>query len=212
MRSAARRCLAAVAQQRRHPAALEPGAWKPNRAPQPLAAFSSLSSVIVAEQGKTRLQGYLPGGFILNNTQVDGPILCLPELWLMWDVGSLADVGMDSLAVLDLMAPPPEVLVVGCGARVRRLPEALLAQLAERSIAIEALDTRNALACFNFLNDEGRIVVGALLPCSEMGGDEPGPVPGATALWSPGASGGGGGSGTGRAADQAPGGREKQRA
>ncbi|KAI8474975.1 MAG: NADH dehydrogenase 1 alpha subcomplex assembly factor 3 [Monoraphidium minutum] len=128
---------------------------------------SSLSNVIAAEQGKTRLQGYLPGGFILNNTQVEGAILCLPELWLMWDVRGLDDVSMEALAVLDLMAPPPEVLVFGCGARMRPLPEPLAAQLAARGIAVEALDTRNALAYFNFLNDEGRVVVGALLPCNE---------------------------------------------
>ncbi|KIZ01075.1 hypothetical protein MNEG_6889 [Monoraphidium neglectum] len=132
--------------------------------------MSSLSSVIAAERGKTRLQGYLPGGFILNNTQVEGAILCLPELWLMWDVVTLRDVTIESLAILDLMAPPPEVLVVGCGARVRRLPEALTRQLAERGIAVEELDTRNALSYFNFLNDEGRVVVGALLPCSEDSG------------------------------------------
>lgn len=155
-------------------------------------AASSLSNVIAAEQGKTRLQGcvshspneashqdgrfstrlaahhrrgphslrppralplnaplpsnarlgrYLPAGFILNNTQVEGPVLCLPELWLMWDVGGLGDVTLESLAILDLMAPPPEVLVVGCGARVRRLPDELLTQLAERGVAVEALDT-----------------------------------------------------------------------
>ena len=65
---------------------------------------------------------YLPGGFIVNNTQVDGPILCLPEVWLLWDVAGWRDVTPDSLAILDLMAPPPEVLVVGCGAAMRRLP------------------------------------------------------------------------------------------
>jgi hypothetical protein len=172
----------------------------------------------------------------------------------MWDVVTLRDVTIESLAILDLMAPPPEVLVVGCGARVRRLPEALTRQLAERGIAVEELDTvgahlvhslaadveralpsrqlsprrrqgwvptaqqllgrwsrsaaksrgpacshcpvvepplctealpytlarhghspptpkqRNALSYFNFLNDEGRVVVGALLPCSEDSG------------------------------------------
>jgi hypothetical protein len=59
----------------------------------------------------------------------------------MWDVGGFDDIGLDSLAVLDAMAPPPEVLVVGCGARVRRLPASLMQQLAARGIAVEALDT-----------------------------------------------------------------------
>ncbi|GBF99619.1 hypothetical protein Rsub_12298 [Raphidocelis subcapitata] len=134
---------------------------------------SSLASVIAAEQGKTRLQGYLPSGFILNNTQVEGPVLCLPEMWLLWDAPALAALDMAALPVLDLMAPPPEVLVVGCGARLRRLPEELMRQLRGRGIAVEVLDTRNAISYFNFLNDEGRIVVGALLPVGEDGGGGP---------------------------------------
>jgi len=63
----------------------------------------------------------------------------------MWDVASLAGVTIESLAVLDLMAPPPEVIVIGCGARMRRLPATLAAQLAARGIAVEVLDTVSAL-------------------------------------------------------------------
>lgn len=59
----------------------------------------------------------------------------------MWDVRRLRDVSMESLAVMDLMTPPPEVLVVGCGARMRRLPQALMQQLADRRVAVEVLDT-----------------------------------------------------------------------
>jgi NADH dehydrogenase [ubiquinone] 1 alpha subcomplex assembly factor 3 len=77
---------------------------------------------------------------------VEGAVLCLPELWLMWDAPRLSGLSLDALAVLDAMAPPPEVLVVGCGARMRRLPEALSAQLAARGVAVEVLDTVRARA------------------------------------------------------------------
>lgn len=59
----------------------------------------------------------------------------------MWDAPDLASLTAESLAVLDLMAPPPEVLVVGCGAALTRLPEPLMRHLADRGIAVEVLDT-----------------------------------------------------------------------
>lgn len=68
-------------------------------------------------------------------------MLCLPDMWLMWDVGSFADVGSASLAMLRLMSPPPEVLVLGCGAEMRPLPAQLQDELVSRGIAVEALDT-----------------------------------------------------------------------
>lgn len=127
-------------------------------------AASTLSSVIAHEAGKTNLQGYLPHAFIVNNVQVEGPILCLPDTWLLWDVQTFANINPQTLAILDLLDPPPEVLVVGCGAKMQPLPQQLNDYLRARNIAVESLDTRNALSYFNFMNDEGRMVVGALLP------------------------------------------------
>jgi uncharacterized protein len=100
-----------------------------------------LTALLTPCQPLTPPRSYLPSGFILNNTQVEGAILCLPDLWLLWDARDLSSVNMQSLAVLDLMAPPPEVLVVGCGARMRRLPDAFIEELRRRGIAVEVLDT-----------------------------------------------------------------------
>lgn len=125
---------------------------------------SSLTGIIESEAGKTRLQGYLPHAFVVNTVNVEGPILCLPETWLLWDVKGYDDITPASLALLDLVDPPPEVVVIGCGSKIRPLHPLLQKHLHARGIAVEALDTRNAISYFNFLNDEGRQVVGALLP------------------------------------------------
>lgn len=45
-----------------------------------------------------------------------------------------------------------------------RLPEAFTRGLAAKGISVEAIDTPNAAATFNILNQEGRKVAGALLP------------------------------------------------
>jgi hypothetical protein len=59
----------------------------------------------------------------------------------MWDVKSFDDITPDSLALLDLVEPPPEVVIVGCGSRIRQLPPTLTQHLRARGIAVEALDT-----------------------------------------------------------------------
>lgn len=78
---------------------------------------------------------------MVNTISVEGPILCLPETWLLWDVKLFEDITPHSLALLDLLDPPPEVVVVGCGNAIRMLPPALTQHLRARGIAVEALDT-----------------------------------------------------------------------
>eukprot|EP00882_Tetradesmus_deserticola_P032765 GHRQ01037334.1.p4 GENE.GHRQ01037334.1~~GHRQ01037334.1.p4 ORF type:complete len:110 (-),score=29.40 GHRQ01037334.1:273-602(-) len=84
---------------------------------------------------------YLPHAFLVNNVQVEGAILCLPHSWLLWDVQSFSDITPKTLAILDLLDPPPEVLVVGCGAAMKPLPQQLQEFLRARNVAVESLDT-----------------------------------------------------------------------
>jgi NADH dehydrogenase [ubiquinone] 1 alpha subcomplex assembly factor 3 len=104
-------------------------------------------------------------GFIVNGVQVEGPILACGDLWVLWDVRRLQDVTAASLALLDAVKPAPDIVVLGCGRRIGRPPAELVSALRRRGVAVEALDTVNAVATFNILNQEGRKVVGALLPC-----------------------------------------------
>lgn len=90
-------------------------------------------------------RSYLPHAFLVNGVQVEGPILALPDTWLLWDVRGWHDVTPASLAVLDLLDPPPELLVLGCGDGMRPLPAELRAFLDARGIAAEVLDTVRAL-------------------------------------------------------------------
>ena len=116
------------------------------------------------ETGTVRIDGYDGTGFIVGDVQVEGSILCCGDLWLQWRPTHMADITIDTLALLDLVKPAPDILVLGCGARIHRVPPELARALEERNVAVEAQDTRNAVATFNILNQEGRKVVGALLP------------------------------------------------
>jgi NADH dehydrogenase [ubiquinone] 1 alpha subcomplex assembly factor 3 len=55
-------------------------------------------------------------------------------------------------------------VVIGVGKRYHRIPESVLQPLRDRKIAVDVMDTPNAATTFNILNQEGRIVGGALLP------------------------------------------------
>lgn len=57
-----------------------------------------------------------------------------------------------------------DLLIIGCGRSSMRLPKAFTDGLSSKGISVEAIDTANAAATFNILNQEGRKVAGALLP------------------------------------------------
>ncbi|CAK0784264.1 hypothetical protein CVIRNUC_007468 [Coccomyxa viridis] len=121
-------------------------------------------NLIAQEQGLSRIEGYTAEGFTVNSTDVQGAVLCLSNLVLHWNVRNLSEVTVDSLAVLDVIKPKPDIVVIGCGENIQRLPDALTRGLAAKGIAVEVASTPNAIATFNVLNEEGRVTAGALLP------------------------------------------------
>ena len=80
---------------------------------------------------------------------------------------------VESLKLFTVVHPRPEIVVVGLGARGPR--ERLVdveAHFREEGIALEQMDTANAVHTFNILNDEGRTVGGAFLTLEPRGVDE----------------------------------------
>jgi len=129
---------------------------------------SSGSSVILgAEYGKTAIDGYTAHGFKVNSQVVRGSILCLPEKYFSWAVHTMEDLTVDSLAILDIVSPTPEMFILGCGARIDRPPEDIKQFLRERNIMLETVDTVNACQIFNVVNQEGRNVVGGIMALAQ---------------------------------------------
>lgn len=56
------------------------------------------------------------------------------------------------------------LVIVGTGPTLRRPPQAALAALTERGVAVEFMDSRAAARTYNLLLAEGREVAAALLP------------------------------------------------
>ena len=72
----------------------------------------------------------------------------------------------DRLTIEDfapLLDQPPDVLLLGTGARQRMPPPALYASLAARGIGLEAMDNRAACRTYNLLLSEFRNVAAAFI-------------------------------------------------
>lgn len=129
------------------------------------AAQDGLQGDIIApDVGLARIDGVNEAGFSVNNVAVEGAIMLSGDVFTLWRAQQWSDVTLDSLALLRLLRPTPDLLVLGTGRRAKQLAPELARQLHEMGVRVDAMDTVNAVATFNVLNQEARSVVGALLP------------------------------------------------
>ncbi|TGZ37031.1 NADH dehydrogenase [ubiquinone] 1 alpha subcomplex assembly factor 3 [Temnothorax longispinosus] len=105
-------------------------------------------------------------GFTLNTgTKVIGPTVLFPRHAVCWNVQSGKHINDASLSLFNVLEPKPDLLVIGLDDRydfdyvkdLRKLVKKL-------DIATEILSVYNACTVFNFVNEEGRYVVAALIP------------------------------------------------
>jgi uncharacterized protein len=108
------------------------------------------------------LQSYDATGFVIDGLRYTGGIL-LSRTLLLHPWGPAAG---GSLAVSDfapLLPTPPEVLLVGTGAR-QHLDLALLSGLRQAGLVVEIMDSAAACRTYGILLAEDRQVAAALLP------------------------------------------------
>merc|ERR1740117_1819940 len=138
------------------------------------------SEMFTYDEGKVFVLGHYNGGFKVNNKSRDGPILLLPNYCFRWAIRDVSDVTEASTAMMRLLDPAPEVLILGCGHDVIPLHSYQNAEeagnkfpnlghvhemLRKNGTRFEVMDTVNAAATFNVLNAENRRVAAALMPC-----------------------------------------------
>lgn len=106
-------------------------------------------------------------GFTINNVLVSQSVIVMPRSYVAWSARTMEDVTTDSLQLLKVIYPTPEVVLIGCGEKVKdRLPADLVEHFRKSGIVLEATSTSSAAATFNVLSAEGRNVVAALLTLS----------------------------------------------
>lgn len=104
---------------------------------------------------------YGNGGFTVNDTRYEGNLLLTPSHVESWDASGLDDIRAETLALF--AASPPEILLIGSGARHERMPEALKQLLHAHSLKADIMDTGAACRTYNILLSEDRLVAAMLL-------------------------------------------------
>lgn len=113
--------------------------------------------------GRAPIDAYGNGGFRFAEMSHIGSILCLPSGIHGWEphtppILSRADLG----AILE-QANDIEILLVGTGMDLRRIPEDVRAMLREHRISSDPMSTGAAVRTYNVLLAEDRAVAAALI-------------------------------------------------
>ena len=99
-----------------------------------------------------------------GNIHIMGSMMSFPNSCFLWNVKSIDDVTIESLAPAILYRPKLEYLFIGSERPMKR--EVFLqirSELKDRSIVVEQLSIGNAMGTFNILNGEGRHVGAAFV-------------------------------------------------
>lgn len=111
------------------------------------------------------IKGFSGRGFRIGESVYDRGLLLDPEQARDWAAPGAADALTPAMVapLLDI-DPRPEFLLLGTGARMVQPPRAFVAAIEAQGIGVEAMDSRAAARAWGVLRQEGRWIVGALLP------------------------------------------------
>jgi uncharacterized protein len=117
--------------------------------------------------GRHVIDAYGNGGFRFAGMSHTGSILATPGGVYAVEATQLAELRLDSFApLLSELADKPgstELLLVGVGEKIARLPIPLTAKLREKGLRLDAMATAPAARVYNVLVSENRRVAALLL-------------------------------------------------
>jgi len=109
------------------------------------------------------IEGYGGGGFRVAGVVHSGSLIVLPSGAVTWEVAEFAQIDAVSLPPALFGDAGIELLLLGCGARMKMVPAPLRAALREAGAVVEAMDTGAAVRTYNVLLGEHRRVAAALI-------------------------------------------------
>ncbi len=119
----------------------------------------------VTPSGRQIIESYGPRGFRVTGVAYARSILVFPDATLDWEVAGIEGVTAETLQPV-IERGETEILLLGCGARMARVPAALRQALKLAGISLEPMDTGAACRTYNVLLAEDRRVAAALLPAA----------------------------------------------
>ena len=114
-------------------------------------------------RGSQVIDGYGPGMFRVAGVVHAGSVLVLADRTLSWNALSIDALTAGDFEPVIAAEPSCDILLLGCGERMRIPPAALRADLRGHGISIDPMDTGAACRTFNILLAEGRRVAAALI-------------------------------------------------
>jgi len=120
------------------------------------------------------IDSYAVDGFRLNdNTKILGPCIVFPTQVLLWNVDGPEEITEDSLALFTVLDPKIDVLLIGYGDTPKKgekfpVDTSVIMKMRKKGVTCELLTTENAIATYNFLVEEGRVVAAALIPPNQV--------------------------------------------
>ncbi|MFI3903031.1 Mth938-like domain-containing protein [Ochrobactrum sp. S1502_03] len=113
--------------------------------------------------GRAPIDAYGNGGFRFAEMSHIGSILCLPSGIHGWQPHTPPVLSCDDLGAILEQANDIEILLVGTGMDLRRIPEDVRALLREHRISSDPMSTGAAVRTYNVLIAEDRAVAAALI-------------------------------------------------
>ena len=113
--------------------------------------------------GRHGIDAYGNGGFRFGQMSHRGSILLLPSGVRAWDVSAPSAIDGPSLSPVLAEAEAIELLLIGTGADIVFLPEALRQRLKAAGIGLDTMQTGAAARTYNVMVAEGRRVAAALI-------------------------------------------------
>jgi len=109
------------------------------------------------------IDAYGNGGFRIGGETFSGSILVLPDGAVVSWSADVDALSADSFDAVVAASPPPEILLLGCGARAAFVPPAVRQRLREAGVVVDAMGTGAACRTYNVLIAEERRVAAALI-------------------------------------------------
>jgi uncharacterized protein len=113
--------------------------------------------------GRQFIERYAPSGFRVTGVIYRGSVLVFPDRTEPWMVADASTVTWESLTPV-VEHGGVQILLLGLGRTVSRVPATLRAAARGAGIALEPMDTGAACRTYNVLATEGRQLAAALIP------------------------------------------------
>lgn len=120
----------------------------------------------------TNIVSYDKYGFNVNGIHMRGSILAFNNFTLLWNMQYNVAITPRSLAIVHMIHPKPQILLIGTGDKQMNVNPALYGYFSRKGIAVEAMTNMHAISTFNVLVAEGRPVCAALVSQDPVSRDD----------------------------------------